>query len=269
MNLAEACQQARPEARPEATVVYISGKARAGKDTFATYLKECLERNGKKVLIFHYADLVKQTARQYFGWNGEKDEAGRTLLQRIGTDEGRKSNPDIWANWFKSFYQAFGSNWDFIIVPDVRFHNELPRVRNCPYGLHFRMVRDIDNGLSEEQKSHPSETELDSCAPDFWINNNRGMAELYLMAENAAYSMLGAPKDFVYDGDAALINAERIQTLSSEILNEFEALLDEKNIIVPCADACEERIRGTDTARLFGTEYFDLADAIEAILAEG
>ena len=66
-------------------IINISGKAMAGKDTCALILKEKLESKNKKVLITHFADLVKYVSKQFFNWNGIKDEQGRTILQRIGT----------------------------------------------------------------------------------------------------------------------------------------------------------------------------------------
>ena len=40
-------------------VLCISAKARHGKDTAAEIIKEYLESLNKKVLIIHYADLLK------------------------------------------------------------------------------------------------------------------------------------------------------------------------------------------------------------------
>ena len=62
-------------------VVCISGLARAGKDTLASMLKDELEKNGSRVLITHFADLLKFIAKEFFKWNGEKDNEGRRLLQ--------------------------------------------------------------------------------------------------------------------------------------------------------------------------------------------
>lgn len=58
-------------------VICISGKAQHGKDTTATILKAALEGRNNKVLIFHYADLLKYLCKEYFGWNGEKDELNK------------------------------------------------------------------------------------------------------------------------------------------------------------------------------------------------
>ena len=64
----------------------ISAKAQHGKDTAAKLIKERLEYKGQRVLITHYADLLKFICVKFFGWNEVKDEAGRTLLQYIGTE---------------------------------------------------------------------------------------------------------------------------------------------------------------------------------------
>ena len=60
-------------------VILISGKARHGKDATAHFIKNALETDGYSVLVAHYGDLVKYICKTFFGWNGEKDDNGRTL----------------------------------------------------------------------------------------------------------------------------------------------------------------------------------------------
>lgn len=57
---------------------------------------------------------------------------------------------------------------------------------------------------------------------------------------------------------------------AAEIIELFEDLLDEKNITITCADSEEEKDRNNSEsdARIYGMEYWKLADAIEAILGE-
>lgn len=62
-------------------VCTISGKAGAGKDTFAKYLAAELEGRNQSVLVTHYADVLKYICKEYLGWNGNKDEFGRAMLQ--------------------------------------------------------------------------------------------------------------------------------------------------------------------------------------------
>lgn len=88
-------------------VVCISGKARHGKDTLATMMKRVLEDTyGKSVLIIRYADQLKFILREYFGWDGIKDERGRALLQYVGTDLARNADPNIWVEYVMKFIEV-------------------------------------------------------------------------------------------------------------------------------------------------------------------
>ena len=94
--------------------IIISGKAGSGKDTLAQFMKQELEKHGKKVLVIHYADAVKWVLRDYFNWDGKKDAVGRTLLQRVGTDVVRAMHPNYWTCIVVGLIQAFEpySDWD-------------------------------------------------------------------------------------------------------------------------------------------------------------
>ncbi len=160
-------------------IICISGKAQHGKDTTATILSAALEDRGNKVLIFHYADLLKYLCRQYFDWNGEKDEAGRTLLQHVGTDVVRAKEPNYWVNFANSFLKLFEHEWDYVLIPDCRFPNEVEVMRSNFDTIHVRVVRpDFDSPLSDEQKNHPSETALDNYPYDELITNNSDVLNL-------------------------------------------------------------------------------------------
>ena len=80
-------------------VLCISAKAQHGKDTAAGIIKEYLESKGKRVLITHYADLVKFVCTKFFNWDGQKDEKGRTLLQYVGTDVISSQQPSYWVDF--------------------------------------------------------------------------------------------------------------------------------------------------------------------------
>lgn len=151
-------------------VINISGKAMHGKDTTAQYLKEYLESHNKKVVIIHFADYLKFICRTYLGWNGEKDEAGRTLLQQIGTEKVRKQNPYFWVEQVRRLLDIFRDDWDYAIIPDTRFPDELFDV--CYDALHIRVKRlGFESPLTKEQQNHPSECALDKYTPDICIQN--------------------------------------------------------------------------------------------------
>ena len=99
-------------------VITISGKAQNGKDTTAGLLKAALEADGYKVLITHYADLLKYICKQFFGWDGQKDDAGRHILQYVGTDIIRQKRPDYWVGFVTSILELFPNEWDYVLIPD-------------------------------------------------------------------------------------------------------------------------------------------------------
>lgn len=105
-------------------IICISGKAQNGKDTTAKFLEETLTSQGHRVLIAHYGDLLKYICRAFFGWDGKKDEKGRSLLQYVGTDKIRAVSPDYWADFVVSILDIFPDEWDYVLLPDTRFPNE-------------------------------------------------------------------------------------------------------------------------------------------------
>lgn len=153
--------------------ICIGGKAQNGKDTSAGMLKESLEARGYKVLVTHYADLLKYICRNYFGWNGEKDDAGRTLLQKVGTEGVRSKKPDFWVDFVLDITELFPNEWDYIIIPDTRFPNEVDKIKERGYTTVFLKVQrhNFNSPLSIDQQNHPSETALDNYSPDFVIRN--------------------------------------------------------------------------------------------------
>ena len=161
-------------------VITISGHARNGKDTIAKILEHQLKMDGHTVLITHYAGLVKYICKEYFGWDGLKDEKGRNLLQFVGTDVVRRQDPDFWVNFIASILSFFTTSWDYVLIPDTRFSNEINVLKRKGFDVtHLRVERpNFENGLTEEQKNHPSETALDDITPDYLIKNDAGINEL-------------------------------------------------------------------------------------------
>lgn len=160
-------------------VICIGGHAQHGKDSFAGFLKKHLEVLGNDVLTIHYADQLKYICREYFDWNGEKDQVGRTLLQRIGTGFARKRDPEIWIKYVAMFLRVFGEIYDYVIIPDCRFSNEIDWVYGEYDCLTVHIDRpDFDNGLTEDQKNHPSETALDDYPFNINVTNDGTLNDL-------------------------------------------------------------------------------------------
>jgi len=161
-------------------IICISGKAQHGKDTTAKFLQEQLENNGYRVKITHFADHLKHICKDYFGWDGVKDEKGRNILQHIGTEVIRERSPDYFADYLVNFLSMFYDEWDYVIIPDCRFPNEFEIF--TAYGMDAILLRVVRPGflspLTQEQQAHPSETALDNYEHDFVIVNSGSKAEL-------------------------------------------------------------------------------------------
>lgn len=162
-------------------IIAISGHAQNGKDTTANIIKKHLEERGDKVLIVHYADLLKFICTKYFDWDGQKDEKGRHLLQYIGTDIIRTKEPTFWVDFVIKTLTLFGDCWDYVLIPDTRFPNEVSALKNAGFSVaHMRVSRGGGwvSPLTPEQQNHPSETALDNTKADVFVKNNGTIEDL-------------------------------------------------------------------------------------------
>ena len=167
-------------------VIMMSGKSGSGKDAVANAFTTKLEARNNKVLTIHFADLVKFYAIIYYKWNGEKDEAGRKLLQTIGTEMMRTYESDYWADIVAKFIDAAAGDFDVALIPDWRFVNEYERV--CHYNEDVCAIRIerynldgtayVNPSMTTEQLRHVSETQLDKFAFDYIIENREGLEAL-------------------------------------------------------------------------------------------
>ena len=165
-------------------VICISGKAGSGKDTVAEILQqELINFYGDgvvHVLIIHYADLLKHILKSYFNWDGKKDERGREMLQKIGTNVVRKADENFWVDFVAKFLKIFDPIWDIAVIPDARFTNEIAVLSAEGFNVFAIRVSRNENPsqLTSEQKTHESETSLDNYKFDAQIDNDGTIEEL-------------------------------------------------------------------------------------------
>ena len=161
-------------------IVLISGKSRSGKDVTAKIIEEYLLKAGKRVLITHYADFLKEFCRVNYGYRGIKDADDRDILQHVGTDIVRKNNPDAWVNIMVELLKGVRTEFDFVLIPDVRFENEIDVIkRNFDDVFCIDIIRDnFDNGLTVSQKLHSSEMGLPECDFDKILRNDGDLSDL-------------------------------------------------------------------------------------------
>lgn len=149
-------------------IVLFSGKAENGKTTAADLLRKALEERGYRVAKLAYGDYVKHTVGVLFGWDGKKDEAGRGLLQYFGTDVVRAHNPDFWAKTVVDLVGEIEGLFDYVIVDDARYENEITIWRGLQHKVTTVRVNRPGHvsKLTEAQLRHSGETALDGYTFD-------------------------------------------------------------------------------------------------------
>lgn len=160
-------------------VFLISGKAEAGKDTMTKILLETFAF--EKPVHLAYATRVKEIARE-LGWDGNKDEKGRALLQWLG-DGVSQFNPTLWVDiiieQIKKLHEE--NNSSIFIISDSRYKVEIERMKEV-FGdsvIPIRVNRpNHKSSLTPEQLSHKSECDLDDYPFDYEINNISNIATL-------------------------------------------------------------------------------------------
>lgn len=145
-------------------IIGIAGQAGVGKSTFADELLKELQSQNKKCVILNLADKIKYIAIKIFDWDGQKDDYGRNLLQNIGTEIGRNQiNENIWLDEMYLLIRfAEMNNYDFVIIPDIRFKNEIEYWKDKNYETIFiRLKRKcFISNLNNKAKLHQSENDL-------------------------------------------------------------------------------------------------------------
>ena len=101
------------------------------------------------------------------------------MLQYVGTDVIRAEDPTFWVDFVAKILKYFHTNWDYVIIPDCRFPNEVTVMSEVFETIHLRVTRNsYKSPLTEEQLSHMSETSLDNVEPDYYIPNDGTIEDL-------------------------------------------------------------------------------------------
>jgi dephospho-CoA kinase len=168
------------------TIIGITGKSGAGKDTLSNYLVK------KGYIKLSFGAALKDVISIITGWSRdfiegtnedrqlretlihpEYNKTCRELMQFIGTDMFRTQlNDNIWVNIIKNKIISDKINNKFVIT-DVRFDNEVEMIKSFD-GIIIEIERFDNKSIS----NHISEKGI-SYEPDFLIENNSDINNLY------------------------------------------------------------------------------------------
>lgn len=175
-------------------VVGIASPKQGGKDMVANIVQSYLEERFVLCSIFRFADPLKDIVAIYFGWDREKLDndanykemvdkewgiSPRQALQKIGTEMFRDGplftqfNINPWVDHMKKRIEAHRSNrlnyglrLPFcILIPDVRFWDEMDMIKNLGGSLIFVDPRPR---IEPDPEPHASELDMWEKEDDEW-----------------------------------------------------------------------------------------------------
>ena len=173
-------------------IIGLCGLKGSGKDTLGKILVE--KYNFQK---FSFADTLKDITSIIFNWDRkslegdtnksrefretkddwwsqqlDKDITPRKMLQFIGTDLFRNYfHQDIWVKIIER--KLIDNKNKNIVITDCRFMNEVEIIKKLR-GSIIKINRNITNN-----DNHSSENQLTNLKPDYVIDNNKDIANLY------------------------------------------------------------------------------------------
>lgn len=166
----------------EPKIYIICGKARHGKDTVAEIIKKCYLEKNYDILNLQYGSYIKEYAKKISNWDGKEETKPRELLQQLGTNVIRNQIDELFfVKRLIDDIKVYSYFFDALTISDARFKVEvdMPRV-NFKNVMVLHVIRpNFDNGLTEEQKKHPSEVDLDDYENyDYTIMNDGSLEDL-------------------------------------------------------------------------------------------
>ena len=157
-------------------IIMVTGKAGSGKDTFFKLAKRYYAYTHVTICDFAFADKVKEVAYAC-GWNGNKDDKGRKLLQDVGA-LGRAYDKNVWVNCVLRDIKSLNRGVTPIIT-DLRFANEYTVIRDTlkePIYVVNIVGRQSDLGANANDVSEAGLTE-EELGTKFITVDNSGTEE--------------------------------------------------------------------------------------------
>lgn len=153
-------------------------EARVGKDASADFLIQ--EYGGTRLSFARVLYDIQTYAQRACGFPEVKD---RTFLQWLGTEWGRKQDPNVWVKIVERQIEAASPTANLYVI-DVRFPNEMEMLRRHGFLL-VNLTRNQGDRMAtfgNGSTAHASETAL--SGPDVkWdkvIENNGSLKDLHL-----------------------------------------------------------------------------------------
>ena len=158
-------------------IICICGKAGSGKSLAANYIYEEYTKKNKKVIISPYTKYLKKYVSEILEKKINEKNKPRTMLQKLSSELIKKKlgYEDFFIKRQLEDISIYKFFFDVVIIPDVRFPNEIECLKNKEYKVISIGIKreNYNNKLTTEQKSDITEIALDNYNKyDFIIQNN-------------------------------------------------------------------------------------------------
>ena len=143
----------------------IGGKAKNGKNTFAKFIRGELKNYGYQPCVMHLTEPLYSYARNYFEWNEHINEKPREFLQKMGIEiiKEKLGKETFLLDRAIEDIEILSSFFDTFIIADARLQMEFEYLKDkFDDVVTIKLEREqFDDGLSETEKQHITETDLE------------------------------------------------------------------------------------------------------------
>lgn len=154
-------------------IYLLSGKARSGKNEVAKIIEEYY--HNKKCISLSYSYYLKDYVKRITNWDGSEESKPRDILQQVGFELIKeKIDSKLLIRRLVEDIKVFSYFYDVIIITDARLIDEVEIPKKTFENITtIRVNREEDNKLTDIQKKHMTETNLDDYQEfDYIIDND-------------------------------------------------------------------------------------------------
>ena len=163
-------------------IYVIGGKARVGKSTFGECLKEELKDYGYKPCVMHITEPLYAFAKNYFEWDGNENTKPREFLQKMGIEiiQQKLGKKDFLLNRLYEDIEILSEFFDAFIITDARLIREFESIKDkYEEVVTIKLERkNYQDQMTDEERQHVTETELDQYEDFDYIIENRVIDDL-------------------------------------------------------------------------------------------
>lgn len=152
--------------RRDPIIFLVAGKARSGKSTVGNIIYDEYINNNKKVIVSPITKYLKKYIEEITDVKMDETNKPRELLQKLSSVviKGELGMSDFFIDRMVEDLKVYSYFFDVIVIPDVRFKEEIEVVKNNFKNAILIGVERInyESELSEKEKNDITEISLDN-----------------------------------------------------------------------------------------------------------